>query len=65
MDNLGHFDTEEEIRQFVLDDIEARKGNTKVAFIASKCANEAQCVEVINKMIEEGVIKYDGRFLFL
>ena len=65
MDNLGHYDTKEEIRQFVLDDIAVRGGNTKVAFIAAKCANEAQCVEVINKMIEESVIKTDGRFLFL
>ena len=65
MDNLGHYDTEEAIRQFVLDDIAARKGNTKLAFIVSECANEAQCVEVINKMIAEGVIKSDGRFLFL
>ena len=65
MDNFGHYDTEEEIRQFVLEDIEARKGNTKVAFIAAECANETQCVEVINKMIEEGIIQYDGRFLFM
>ena len=55
MDNLGHYDTEEEIRQFVMDDIAERKGNTKLAFIASKCANESQCIEVINKMIAEGV----------
>lgn len=48
----------------MLDDIAARKGNTKQAFIAGECANEAQCVEVINKMIEEGAIKADGRFLF-
>lgn len=65
MDNLGHYDTEEEIRQFVLDDIAARKGNTKLAFIATECANEDQCIDVINKMIVERVIKTDGRFLFL
>ena len=65
MDNLGHYDSEEEIRQFVLDDITARNGNTKLAYIAGECANEAQCVEVIDKMIAEGVIKTDGRFLFL
>lgn len=63
MDNLGHYDTEEEIRQFVLEDIAERKGNT--AFIASKCANEAQCIEVINRMIAEGVIKYDEPFLHI
>lgn len=65
MDNLGHYDTEEEIRQFVLDDIVARKGNTKVAFITCKCANEVQCMKVINDMIAKGEIKFDGRFLFL
>lgn len=65
MDNLGHYDTEEEIRQFVLDDIATRKGNTKLAFIAKDCANEAQCMEVINKMIAEGLIKYDEPFLHL
>lgn len=65
MDNLGHYDTEEEIRQFVLDDVTSRKGNTKLAFIASKCANEAQCIEVINKMIAEGVITYDEPFLHI
>lgn len=65
MDNSGHYDTEEEIRQFILDDIATREGNTKVAFIAGKCANEAQCMEVIDKMIEEGVIKYDEPFLHI
>ena len=65
MDNLGHYDTEEEIRQYVMEDIAERKGNTKLAFIASKCANESQCIEVINKMIAEGVIKYDELFLHI
>ena len=65
MDNLGLYDTEEEIRQFVMEDIADRKGNTKLAFIASKCANESQCIEVINKMIAEGVIKYDEPFLHI
>lgn len=65
MDNLGHYNTDDEIRQFVLNDIAARKGNTKLAFIASKCANESQCIEVINKMIAEGVIKYDEPFLHI
>lgn len=64
MDNLEHYDTEEEIRQFVLDDVTARKGNTKLAFNASKCANEAQCIEVI-KMIAEGVITYDEPLLHI
>lgn len=65
MDDLGHYNTDDEIRQFVLNDIAARKGNTKLAFIARECANEAQCIEVINKMIAEGVIKYDEPFLHI
>mgnify|MGYP006916043288 CR=1 FL=1 len=64
MDILGHYDTDEEIRELILSEIDARQGNVKLSIVNSLCADENQFLRVLDNMIQNGEVQFDGNFIF-
>ena len=65
MDELGHYNTDEEIRTLILSEIQKRSGNVRLATVNSQCADEAQFDRVLADMIQNGEVQSDGNFIFI
>lgn len=65
MDDLGHYNTNEEIKNLIISEIQKRGGTVRVAAVNSQCANEAQLDQVLFDMIQKGEVQSDGNFIFI
>lgn len=65
MDDLGHYNTDEEIRTLILSEIQKRRGNVRLAAVNCQCADEAQFDCVLADMIQKGEVQSDGNFIFV
>lgn len=65
MDELGHYNTDDEIRTVILSELQKRGGNVRLAAVNSQCADEAQFDSVLADMIQKGEVRSDGNFIFI
>lgn len=64
MNNLGKYDSVEEIKCEILRRIKEKR-NIKVASINSDCYDESQFNQALNELVDAGLVNTDGNFIFV
>ena len=64
MNNLGKFDSIEEIKSEILSRVK-EKETIKVAHINNMCNDEAQFNHALNELVDAGLINCDGNFIYV
>lgn len=64
MNNLGKYDSIEEIKSEILKRVKEMK-TIKVAHINSMCNDEAQFNQALQELVDAGIVNCDGNFIYV